>query len=219
MLTFETASITEACQSVCEDRIAVFSETDRTVIVVADGAGGSGSGEQAARTVINEVGIAWRGIERLQQWCDVLSQIDYRIGVGETTAVVVDLRIDKICGASVGDSQAWIVKGAEILNLTAHQQRKPLLGSKEATPVGFSHGRLEGVLIVATDGFSNYVKRSEIVKAIPYEDFAVLPKRLVNLVRLRSGGLNDDVGVVTCRYRRPASGRTSSFSLTADDFV
>ena len=60
---------------------------------------------------------------------------------GESTVVVVDVRADSICGASVGDSQAWIVNGADITDLTARQHRKPLLGSGEAEPVGFGTAR------------------------------------------------------------------------------
>ena len=124
------------------------------------------------------------GAKSPEGWCSVLHQIDGQIGPGESTAVVVDLQVDRVCGASVGDSQAWVVKGVEITELTACQHRKPLLGSGEADPVGFSHGRLDGLLIVATDGFCNYVKRAEMVKMLPHEDFTALPKSLVNLVRL-----------------------------------
>jgi PPM family protein phosphatase len=210
---FETSLITEPYQSVCQDLVAVFTEAQRTVVLVADGAGGIRSGEQAAKTVVEEVRLAFPHLDSAEAWCNLLGQIDQRIGSGETTAVVVDLRKDSLCGASVGDSQAWIVKGVEITNLTARQKHKPLLGSREAVPVGFAQGRLDGVLLVATDGFCNYVKRSEIVKVLPYEDFALLPKRLIDLVRLRSGKLNDDVGLVFCRYRRPARNSKKAFTL------
>ena len=150
------------------------------------------------------------------EWCAILRQIDGQIGPGESTAVVVDVQIDSVCGASVGDSQAWVVKGVDITDLTVHQHRKPLLGSGEADPVGFTHERLDGLLIVATDGFCNYVKRAEMVKVLPYEDFATLPKRLVDLVRLRSGALNDDVGIVVCRHRLPARDRSSVYTLSVE---
>ena len=133
-------------------------------------------------------------------WCNVLRQTDFRIGVGESTAVVLDLRTDAVCGASVGDSQAWLISGEDITDLTLHQRRKPLLGSGEADPVGFSCGRLNELLIVATDGFCNYVKRDDGGQSgFRTSCFADLPRRLVNLVRLRSGALIDDVGIVVCR--------------------
>jgi serine/threonine protein phosphatase PrpC len=210
---FETQLITESYQSVCQDCVAIFAGTERTVLVVADGAGGIGAGEQAAKTVVEEVRHVFPEINSADQWCNVLSQTDQRIISGESTAVIVDLRNGSLFGASVGDSQAWIVKGVEINNLTAQQKRKPLLGSRQAIPVGFARGGLDGLLIVATDGFCNYVNRSKLVKVLPYEDFAVLPRRLVDLVRLRSGELNDDVGIVLCRNRSPAQNRNRVFQL------
>jgi PPM family protein phosphatase len=218
-MIFVTASTTEPYQSVCQDRVAVFAQADRTVIVVADGAGGTGSGEQASKAVVEEVQRAVPTADSSEAWCTVLRQIDHRIGAGESTALVVDLRIDRLCGASVGDSQAWVVKDADITNLTASQRRKPLLGSGEAAPIGFTYGRLDALLIVATDGFCNYVNRVEMVKLLPYEDFVTLPRSLVELVRLRSGALNDDVSIVVCRCRRPARHGTNVFTLQPEDFA
>jgi hypothetical protein len=78
---------------------------------------------------------------------------------------------------------------------------------------------LDGLLIVATDGFCNYVKRTQMIKVIPYEDFVTLPQRLVSLVRLRSGALNDDVGIVVCRRKRPVLDRKAMCTLRPDDFA
>jgi serine/threonine protein phosphatase PrpC len=210
---FETAWMTESYEHACQDKVAVFTEADRCVIAVADGAGGTGSGGQAATAVVDTVRRAIATTDSPEGWSSVLRQIDGQIGPAESTAVVVDVRSDRVCGASVGDSQAWVIKGAEIVDLTSHQRRKPLLGSGEANPVGFTYTLLDGLLLVATDGFCNYVKRTEMVKIIPYEDFATLPKRLVSLVRLRSGALNDDVGIVVCRYRRQMLDRKAMCTL------
>jgi PPM family protein phosphatase len=216
---FETASITESYQDRCEDRVAVFSEPARTVIVVADGAGGSGVGAQAAAIVVEEVRRALPSLDSPTQWCNLLRQVDHGIGSGESTAVVVDLRRDSVLGASVGDSQAWVVEGAQIKILTSGQRRKPLLGSGEAEPVGFESEKLGGLLIAATDGFCNYVKREEMVKVIPYEDLVVLPKRLVDMVRLHSGALNDDVGIVVCRAKRRARSNNWASASQPEDVV
>jgi serine/threonine protein phosphatase PrpC len=210
---FATAFTTEPYEHNCQDKVAIFAEADRCVIVVADGAGGTGSGGQAAAAIVDAVRRAVGTTNSPEGWRSVLSQTDGQISPGETTAVIVDVRIDRVCGASVGDSQAWIIKGTDIVDLTLNQRRKPLLGSGEANPVGFIHERFDGLLLVATDGFCNYVKRAEMVKMIPYEDFAILPKRLVSLVRLRSGALNDDVGIVVCRYQRPALDRKAMCTL------
>ncbi len=55
MSTFETASISQAYRRTCEDRFAVIESADRTMIVVADGAGGMGQGGEAASAVVAEV--------------------------------------------------------------------------------------------------------------------------------------------------------------------
>jgi serine/threonine protein phosphatase PrpC len=201
MSIFETAGLTEAYQRQCEDRIAVFEEVQRAVIVVADGAGGIGSGAEAAEAVVREVKAAVRETTNADGWTGLLRQIDFRIGPGESTAVVVDVQLQGICGASVGDSQAWMIDEGELTILTEKQQRKPLLGSGDANPVGFNHVPLSGLLLVATDGFCNYVKRTDVVKAVLQNDFVSLPRNLLAMVRLKSGELWDDVGIVICRQR------------------
>lgn len=203
MSRYETAHITESYREGCEDRVAVITDGDRTIIVAADGAGGVGNGDLAAETVIREIQSAYTRIQTGEQWDAELGQIDGRIGVGESTAVIVDLRPGGICGSSVGDSQAWIIHDGDITNLTADQQRKPLLGSRRAHPVNFSNGALNGLLIVATDGFCDYVKRPRLAPMITRTDFFTIPRSCVELVRLPSGDLWDDIGIVACRVRPP----------------
>jgi serine/threonine protein phosphatase PrpC len=196
---FETVQLTKAYRNHCEDRVAVIQQDDRTIIVVADGAGGVGNGDLAAEAVLREVTTGHQGISTAEQWEAKLREIDCRIGVGESTAVIVDLRADAILGASVGDSRAWIICGGELVDLTAKQTRKPLLGSGEAHPTQFSSGPLAGTLIVATDGFCNYVKRDHLTRLVAQAEFIELPRRCVELVRLPSGELWDDIGIVACR--------------------
>jgi serine/threonine protein phosphatase PrpC len=178
------------------------------VIVVADGAGGSGAGAEAAELVIREVTAA-ASLERdAQGWCDVLRQTDQRIGAGESTCVVVARSAHGLVGASVGDSRAWLLENDEIIDVTASQVRKPLLGTGEAQPVGFSRSPSTGLLLACTDGFCNYVRRETLLREILWIDFATLARKLVEMVRLPSGELWDDIGIVACRPRRP--GRTES---------
>jgi len=132
-----------------------------------------------------------------------LKQIDCRISAGESTAVIVDLCPGGICGSSVGDSQAWIIHDGKIIDLTIKQKRKPLLGSRNACPIGFSNPPLNGVLIVASDGFCNYVKRPKLPPMVAQTDFFAIPRTCVEMVRLPSGDLWDDIGIVACRVRPP----------------
>jgi serine/threonine protein phosphatase PrpC len=205
---FEIASTTAAYREKCEDRVDILSDSDRVVIVVADGAGGIGSGDQAADCVVREVRAAFKTTNTEAGWVEMLSQIDCRIGMGESTAVIVDVSLSGLCGASVGDSQAWLILDGELDNLTSGQVRKPLLGTGEARPIGFSRESFAGLLIVATDGFCNYVKRPELVRKTAGAELCEVPRKLLEMVRLKSGELWDDVGIVACRKRRPQRSRT-----------
>jgi hypothetical protein len=216
MSNFETTSITVPYRRSCEDRVAVIEVEDGVVIAAADGAGGTGAGDQAAETVIREITTAASLEFAADDWCSLLRQIDCRIGAGESTGVVVALTPKTVVGASVGDSKAWIIEDGELVDLTSAQGRKPLLGSGAAEPVGFRSGPLRGLLLVATDGFCNYVRRETLLKEIAWIDFAVLARRLVEMVRLPSGELWDDIGLVACRPRRKMAGR-KRYDLTDAD--
>jgi serine/threonine protein phosphatase PrpC len=213
---FETTSVTVAYQRRCEDRVQVIEFDEGVVIAVADGAGGTGAGGQAAETVIREIAASASLEHDAASWCDVLRQTDYRVGAGESTGVVVACSAREIVGASVGDSKAWLLENDDLNDLTRSQVRKPLLGSGEAQPVGFEHPSAQGLLLVCTDGFCNYVRRERLLKEILWIDFAVLARKLVEMVRLPSGGLWDDVGIVACRPRRPVRNRRR-YELTDSD--
>jgi len=202
MTGFETTSVTVPSGRRCQDRVNVMEFDDGVVIVVADGAGGIGGGDLAAETVIREVTASASMTRDAEAWCGLLRQIDHRVGVGESTCVVVAVSQRGIVGASVGDSQAWLIADGKLENLTAGQIRKPLLGSGDAVPVGFTHDSRPSLLLVATDGFCNYVRREKLLKEILWIDFAVLVRKLVEMVRLPSGELWDDVGIVACRPRQ-----------------
>jgi serine/threonine protein phosphatase PrpC len=215
MHPFETTSITAAYRQRCEDRVKVVELDGGVVIVVADGAGGSGAGAEAAETVIREVTAA-ASLERdAEGWCEVLRQTDQRIGAGESTCVVVARSARSIVGAGVGDSRVWLLENDDINDLTASQARKPLLGTGEARPVGFTCPPSPALLLACTDGFCNYVRREALLREILWIDFAVLAHRLVEMVRLPSRELWDDVGIVACKPRRPVRGRTR-YEITED---
>lgn len=202
MYRIETVTKTEAYRDRCEDRVAVFKEDDRTVIVVTDGAGGMGSGEIAASSIVREVESRYQTIGSANDWCSVLRQIDCTMSEGEATAIVVDIRPYGIAGASVGDSQAWVVNSDEIVDLTQNQVRKPLLGSGNSEPVPFTHVPLRGRLIVGTDGFFNYVKREKFTPLIAQAEFYSIPRLCIEMVRLPSGDLWDDIGIVVARVQQ-----------------
>lgn len=207
MSSFEAVGATQAYRERCEDRIAIFNHETRTVVVVADGAGGTGAGDIAALAVIREIEAEYLNIHSANEWAMLLRQIDCSIGDGETTAVVVDVRTIGIAGASVGDSRAVVVKDGTITELTANQKRKPLIGTGMAEPIGFVCPPLDGLLLVGTDGFFNYAKPDAILASIAKSDFQILPRKCIDMVRLPSGDYWDDVGVVAVRHRPRCSTR------------
>lgn len=201
MYQFECASAHRSAGDHGQDRVGIINCPERMLIVVADGAGGMGDGDVAADTVIREIDRMYGAIDTADQWAAALGRLDYRIGSGESTAVVVDVRPSGVFGASVGDSRAFMIDNGEFDDLTALQKRKPLLGSQAAVPVPFARPQLNGLLLVGTDGFWNYVNQERLEQRIPVEDFYSLPGACIRMVELKSNQLWDDVAVVACRQR------------------
>ena len=90
-----------------------------------------------------------------------------------------------------------VVTVSAVAELTAGQPRKPLLGTGSARPVGFRSGRPGGARFLAgTDGLFNDAPLESIRQVVLETDLLRVPARLLDLVRLASGALPDDVGVV-----------------------
>jgi PPM family protein phosphatase len=178
-----------------QDRAAVFVRDGGLVIALADGAGGTSNGALAADAVI-------AAAERCAgDWVEALRAVDEdpRLGGGETTAVVLELDGSGIRGASVGDSEAWLVDGDTVDVLTHGQRRKPLLGGG-AEPVAFDARALgTATLVVGSDGLFRYARRADIARIARERDLVAAVARLVALVRLPTGELQDDVSVVVVR--------------------
>jgi serine/threonine protein phosphatase PrpC len=180
-----------------QDRALALPCEHGIAIAVADGAGGIAGGERAAKAVVDRVAAV---ASHAFDWTQLLAELDHaQIGYGQTTAVVLWVTREKIIGASAGDSGAWLIRGDAVEELTAAQHRKPLIGDGavvtaiEAGPIG------TGTLLVASDGLLRYAQREDIVRIARGSDLAAAARALVELVRLPSGQLPDDVSVVLCR--------------------
>lgn len=187
-----------------QDRLAVQQFDDRIVLVVADGAGGMGGGAQAARYSCDRaVQLAQPAAGNARIWADRLRIIDQELSAsehgGQTTLVVVEICNGQVAGASVGDSEAWLVGHDDALELTERQQRKPLLGSSSARPCAFGPVGLEGRrLLVATDGLFRFAAPDKVVQQVRSTALPRLPSLLTDLARLPDGELQDDVAIVVC---------------------
>jgi serine/threonine protein phosphatase PrpC len=183
-----------------EDRVHVEQCGSRTLAVVADGAGGTGAGAAAAVMACSIAAerLRTQGAGTAEVWARCLYQVDQALVQtgGQCTAVVVEISEGRVFGASVGDSGAWLLNGKAVIDLTENQHRKPLLGSDEAMPMAFGPIEFSGRLLIATDGLFKYATESEIATRATGASVNEAVARLISGVRLRSGALQDDVGII-----------------------
>jgi PPM family protein phosphatase len=183
-----------------EDRVAIDELADRTIIIVADGAGGTGSGARAAELLCAHTVDSLRGGGDPSRALVEGDRLLHRTANGgEAAAVAIVIAGNQIIGASVGDSEAWLITDEGVVDLTEQQRRKPLLGSGRAEPVAFGPVGLHGRLLVGTDGLFKYASLAEIVARAREDDLERAVERLVDVVRSRSGCLLDDVAITLCQ--------------------
>jgi hypothetical protein len=208
MQRFETAQAVVPHAETSADHVAILPLGEAVVLVVADGAGNSLRGVDAAAGVVRAVRAATvdrSDLLRPEAWSHLLEQCDHLLAStghgGETTAVAACVTEGRIIGASVGDSELWLIHGDSHTVVTQHQRRKPLLGSGEALPVYFDVPWNGGTLLAGTDGLFKYADAPRIRAVASGPDLAASARELAALPRLVSGGLQDDVGLALCRPR------------------
>lgn len=190
---------------VSEDRAAVFEAGTRTVVVVADGAGGLRGGAHASEAVVRAVkSVVDDGSADLDApfaWRAVLERVDEELArdrTGESTGVVVCVSPRSIVGAAVGDSAAWIVGERGIDELTSGRVTKRA-GTGMAEPILFTRPPLDGALVVATDGLFSYADRTNIAGVVGKRPAQEAAEELRRLVQLPSGAYHDDLAIVVVR--------------------
>ena len=196
------ATRVEGASALCQDHADVVSFPGLTLVVVADGAGGMSGGGLAAQRVVKLVRARWGSeisSDRIATWlAEADAEIQREANAGLTTAVVVAVTSMEIVGASIGDSEAWLLD-EDVDVLTAHQQRKPLIGSGGAVAMSFSRARVPGWLLVGSDGLFKYASEASIHAAFACEDPGRVADALLEAVRLPSGALHDDVAAIVVR--------------------
>ena len=177
-----------AARGAGQDRAVIVARAGGATIVLADGAGGTARGTEAADRITERKTLA---LEPLDAELVVLG--------GQSTAVAIEIDGTALRGVSVGDSEAWIVHlDGRIEVLTASQHRKPLLGAGGRL-VAFTASFDEGTLVVGSDGLFRYVKRDTIVAACRMASIHDAADALLAAARLPTGGPQDDISLVLCR--------------------
>lgn len=171
------------------------------LFIVADGAGGISGGTQAVEWFVRGARQSAPTLASVDDCAELLQRLDAEIAdtdeCGETTGIVLVLNSNGLFGASVGDSAAWLFAADDKMELTQGQTRKPFLGGGMARPHRFEQRFSRGTLVVATDGLWKYTSLESIERTVRGGSAEKLAAELGELVRLRSGGLQDDVGIVT----------------------
>jgi serine/threonine protein phosphatase PrpC len=197
-MAWRTATAVDSYRRETEDRLLIRRAGGRVIVAAADDAGGRCGGAHAAEFAVRKL-IECSPDCSSRQLEELISSIDRELTEGETTAVVAVLREDRIVGASVGDSCCWLIGDERTIDLTADQVRKVFVGTGRARPVGFERSDPEGTVLIATDGLIDYTSPEKIVAAARGSDLQAAPRALIDLVRLRSGDLQDDVAVMVAR--------------------
>jgi PPM family protein phosphatase len=186
-----------------EDTADVFEREDVLVVALADGVGGLRDGAMASSVFVAAVRAAVDdpafAVENVRHWVDLFRVTDAALAaknVGETTGVVVVAGPHNLIGVSTGDSEAWLVESTHVENLTVGQETKRTLGTGRVTPAAFERQALSGVLLVGSDGLFKFAAIDVIAGIVRASAIPVVAKKLVELVRLRSGRLADDIALV-----------------------
>jgi Protein phosphatase 2C len=215
MSSFDIAYLTRGASTHCQDHVAAVDLGPAAVLIVADGAGGVAGGEHTSRLVVERLErharMAYDVVDPMP-WVTILSKLDAELSSarsnGETTAIVCAIDVHGNCGgASIGDSAAWAANSSQLLDLTAKQQRKPLLGSGRAVAVPFFHRLVAPwTILAASDGLFAYAARRRITQLmLDSRDLREIADDLVSAVTLTSGALQDDVGLAIVRPQAPAT--------------
>jgi serine/threonine protein phosphatase PrpC len=200
------ATATAAAGARCDDHLSVTRREDGLVLALADGAGNDARGGELARWLVDEIARRAQhapkipSADTVARWSEELDgQWFAAQRGGESTLVVACLDGVKVWGASVGNSGAWMVHSGSYDELTGEQRRRPLLGQARATVMAFGPVALQGVLLLATDGLLEYAPEQKIRHLATDANVSVAAAKLVDVVRMASGALQDDVAVIVCR--------------------
>ena len=185
-----------------EDRAVIYPFADSTTVVLADGAGGTTGGAEAADLLITTLAKPLPPVP--VALCDALLEADTALDTDRFsgTAACALLCFDNktLAGAVVGDVDVFRISGDSIESLVEHRDVKSTLGRNECWPASFEMHRATMRVLLCSDGLWKYIKRKNIVRAASIADLDTAADALVNETRLPNGTLQDDVSVVLLEF-------------------
>lgn len=183
-----------------QDRAVALPSATGYLVAVADGAGGTSGGAAAAERLVafvTNLAPQAASTDLFAALCLFDDELSARPLSGQTTGVVAFVTSERVIGASVGDSAAWLISpSGRMTDLTIRQRRRPLLGSGEALPVQFEEQLRGDRVLLASDGLFKYATAERICAVATQGSAVGAAEALVNCVRLPSGSFHDDVAVV-----------------------
>lgn len=169
-MNYHVCSIPGAGHSENQDHVLVFRHpihSDLLIGLIADGQGGQPDAAKASRIACEaarDLSLERSRDELLrpEPWMNLLVQADRAVAEGcegYTTLLGFALDGESLCGASVGDSRMYFLKGETAMNeLTFQQQKNPPFGSSACRPTPLGLLLEEGNrLLAATDGVWKFV--------------------------------------------------------------
>lgn len=187
-------AVVRAAAALDQDRYVLTAHDGGVFVALADGAGGSGHGREAAEAAVAIAPSADALVlsERVVAIDDALAASHG----GQSTLLAFFLGPAGLVGAGVGDTELWWRDESAWHDGTANVTRKPLLGTAAATSVEIATP-LPTVVVAATDGLWKYAAPFEVLRLVDAHPDE--PLRVLDPLWLASGGLPDDVTVVIAR--------------------
>jgi len=193
------ASRIEQRDSAGQDRLEINHHGNSTTVVIADGAGGTSGGEEAANYIVStlsEKSYPQVGVVLMDVILGIDSHLINSERMGESTVVLISFEGHQFTGVVAGDSEVYFYSLGKLTNLAEHKQPKPLLGSTGCIPAVFQGELGSGRLLACSDGLWKYINRENIISNLALPDVEESADALLNAIRLPSGQVQDDVSFV-----------------------
>lgn len=198
------ASRTQDGASVSQDAFWIRSERP-TVIAVADGAGAA---EQVARRALRRldqlISDSPDEVESFPSWSGWLRMLDLELQGGpQSTLTSVTICKDRLFGASVGDSRAYLWRRDGGISVLTEGASKFRLGSGNFEPHPIHAPFLRGdIVLIMSDGVWTQLSLNRLAQTVAgfaIGQLADLPERI--LLDIGRTGASDDMTVVVARMR------------------